>query len=172
MRRRGWLIVAGASALLSALSAWHQHFLAAAAVFAAGVAWPLYRFGGEPVRAGDPTAGEASPVLHPAPLEDLEAAGYGAGFLGEIADGFAQDGARLLDDMEAALRTEDLPGFRDLAHTLKGNAVSVGAQRLAESCQRAEADARPRDTMMRLRAEFQLALAALDGYLQQSRSTS
>lgn len=110
-----------------------------------------------------------APILQRDALDDLAAAGYGKPFLCEIAEGFARDGASLLADMGTALQVGDAAGFKDLAHTLKGNAVSVGAQRLAQTCQQLERLERPATASLSgLREEFDRAIAALNDYLARS----
>ena len=179
-RRRELLVITGIGTLLSAFGAWHQYFLPAVAIFVGGVVLPFYLFKPELTARSEnrlavpPVGSETPPVLHATALDDLEAAGYGDEFLGEIAEGFARDGLQLLADMDAALEAKDLSGFRDLAHTLKGNAVSVGAHRLAQTCQRAEAVEQPSESpgplMASLRGEFNQALTALEGYLTRNRA--
>lgn len=168
-------------AALGAYCVWQEPYLLAVLLVASGVALPLHRFSAERQRSlptaapATPTAmpmttQEAAPVLQPAALDDLEAAGYGKAFLQEIAEGFDRDGRALLSAMDQIMQTGASNQFRDLAHTLKGNAVSVGAQRLAQVCQQAEQLAphpdEQRHTLDALHREFAEATQAISDYLR------
>ena len=76
-------------------------------------------------------------------LERLAAyAGGDAALVGEVLDLFQEQAGPWLRGLEGAAGRE---GFRDAAHTLKGSALGLCADRLAEACARAEAagDAAP-----------------------------
>jgi HPt (histidine-containing phosphotransfer) domain-containing protein len=60
----------------------------------------------------------------------------------EMLDAFLSDAALALDEMRAAVARDDAAAFRRPAHSLKSNAMTVGAARLAELCRALETDAR------------------------------
>ena len=63
-------------------------------------------------------------------------------FLGELIDTFDTDAVALLDDLEAAVATDDADAMVRPAHSLKSNAASFGAHHLAQLCRSVEHDAR------------------------------
>lgn len=64
-------------------------------------------------------------------FEDLRAM-TGTDFLGEMIDSFLDDAPQQITAIRAALLARDVDAFRRAAHSLKSNAASFGAERLAE----------------------------------------
>jgi hypothetical protein len=96
-------------------------------------------------RSARPAAPAAAPAIpisaHPqyqaAPLDsavvdDLAALGGGSTFFAELIFDFFKDVESLLDDMEGAVRTGDIPALRDAAHALRSCSGNMGALGLRE----------------------------------------
>jgi HPt (histidine-containing phosphotransfer) domain-containing protein len=82
-------------------------------------------------------------VIDRAALDELVAmTGGDRAFLDELIDTFSTDAAGLLADLEAAADSGDDAAMMRPAHSLKSNAASFGAHRLAELCRSVEHDAR------------------------------
>lgn len=64
-------------------------------------------------------------------FDDLRAM-TGSDFLGEMIDTFLVDAPQQILAIQAALSSGDVESFRRAAHSLKSNAASFGADRLAE----------------------------------------
>jgi HPt (histidine-containing phosphotransfer) domain-containing protein len=77
-------------------------------------------------------------------LDDLLAmTGGDPTLFGELLDTFLSDAEQYLGELEAAASSGDpAAAFVRPAHSLKSNAMSVGATRLAELCRGLEADAK------------------------------
>lgn len=56
----------------------------------------------------------------------------GAEFINELIDTFLDDAPKLVSEMRAALAAQDADSFRRAAHSLKSNAATFGALKLAE----------------------------------------
>ncbi|MEW6084908.1 MAG: Hpt domain-containing protein [Chloroflexota bacterium] len=56
----------------------------------------------------------------------------GADFINELIDTFLDDAPKLVFQIRAALDAQDADSFRRAAHSLKSNAATFGAARLAE----------------------------------------
>lgn len=56
----------------------------------------------------------------------------GAEFINELIDTFLDDAPKLVSEMRAALAAQDADSFRRAAHSLKSNAATFGAVKLAE----------------------------------------
>ncbi len=56
----------------------------------------------------------------------------GAEFINELIDTFLDDAPKLVSQIRAALEAQDADSFRRAAHSLKSNAATFGAARLAE----------------------------------------
>ncbi|MFN8428103.1 MAG: Hpt domain-containing protein [Anaerolineales bacterium] len=63
----------------------------------------------------------------------------GEEFIVELIDTFLDDAPKLAAEMHAALAAQDSDSFRRAAHSLKSNAATFGATRLAELTKRLEA---------------------------------
>ena len=63
----------------------------------------------------------------------------GEEFIVELIDTFLDDAPKLAAEMHAALAAQDSDSFRRAAHSLKSNAATFGATRLAELMKRLEA---------------------------------
>ena len=71
-------------------------------------------------------------------FEDLKQMS-GAEFIVELIDTFLDDAPKLAAEMHAALAADDPDSFRRAAHSLKSNAATFGAARLAELAKGLEA---------------------------------
>ena len=89
----------------------------------------------EPQGGSPPTAIDRS-------VFDRLAAATGAGFIDEAIDVFVEDARELVSGMRRALAARDVDAFRRAAHSLKSNAASFGATRLAALAKDLETTAR------------------------------
>jgi HPt (histidine-containing phosphotransfer) domain-containing protein len=81
--------------------------------------------------------------LDPAALDELLAmAGGDPTLLGELLTDFSTDADQYAAELDAAVEAGDDAALVRPAHSLKSNALNVGATRLAELCRSLEADAR------------------------------
>ena len=55
----------------------------------------------------------------------------GADFINELIDTFLEDSPKLIEEMESALRANNVDTFRRAAHSLKSNAATFGANDLS-----------------------------------------
>ncbi|MDD3651741.1 EAL domain-containing protein [Immundisolibacter sp.] len=78
----------------------------------------------------------ADGIIAPAVLTDLQDAIGDA--LPTVIRTFIDDAARYIGELRQAVRQRDTARIRDLAHTLKGSARNIGAERLAERVERIE----------------------------------
>jgi HPt (histidine-containing phosphotransfer) domain-containing protein len=62
----------------------------------------------------------------------------GLEFLNELIDTFLDDAPRMMQDLKSALEAKDADSFRRAAHSMKSNASTFGAGRLAELAQELE----------------------------------
>lgn len=107
-------------------------------------------------------------ALDPAALAELrEVAGGDAELFAELLDTFLSDADQYLAEMEASVRPGAEADLGRAAHSLKSNAMSVGAGSLAELCRQLEADARagtveaPAERVAAIRAELSGAVEAV-----------
>jgi HPt (histidine-containing phosphotransfer) domain-containing protein len=54
----------------------------------------------------------------------------GAEFINELIDTFLDDSPKLIEEMESALKVNNVDSFRRAAHSLKSNAATFGANEL------------------------------------------
>ena len=54
----------------------------------------------------------------------------GADFINELIDTFLEDSPKLIEEMESALKANNVDSFRRAAHSLKSNAATFGASEL------------------------------------------
>ena len=54
----------------------------------------------------------------------------GAEFINELIDTFLEDSPKLIEEMESALKVNNVDTFRRAAHSLKSNAATFGANEL------------------------------------------
>ncbi len=99
------------------------------------------------------------------PLRSLEAQGQGP-LVGEIFGTFLETTPAYLHQMQAAHADADAARLASLAHSLKGAAVQVGAEELAEMCARVQTAARSGDL-----GGVAALLVALEGGFQGLRRT-
>jgi HPt (histidine-containing phosphotransfer) domain-containing protein len=71
------------------------------------------------------------PVIDQATFGELKQMS-GEGFINELIDTFLDDAPRMMQDLKSALEANDTDSFRRAAHSLKSNAATFGAGRLAE----------------------------------------
>jgi HPt (histidine-containing phosphotransfer) domain-containing protein len=81
--------------------------------------------------------GELMPVIDTATFEELKQMS-GADFITELIDTFLEDGPQLIGQLRSALQANDTDVFRRAAHSLKSNAATFGASRLAALAQELE----------------------------------
>ena len=102
--------------------------------------------------------------LDPAALDELLAmAGGDPTLLGDLLADFSTDADQYAAELDAAVAAGDDAALVRPAHSLKSNALNVGAARLADLCRSLEADARTGavpDAAQRA-AEVQAELAAV-----------
>lgn len=85
----------------------------------------------------------------------------------ELLDTFLSDADQYLAELDAAASPDDAPAMVRPAHSLKSNAMNVGAHRLAELSRALEADARsgsvaaPPDRVAEIRAELEQVRPAI-----------
>jgi HPt (histidine-containing phosphotransfer) domain-containing protein len=82
------------------------------------------------------------PIDRAALAELVDMTGGDLAFLAELIDTFSTDAAGMLAGLEAASSSGDVAAMMRPAHSLKSNAASFGAHRLAELCRALEHDAR------------------------------
>ncbi len=81
--------------------------------------------------------------LDPAALDELLAmAGGDPALLGELLADFSTDADQYASELDAAVAAGEDAALVRPAHSLKSNALNVGAARLAELCRSLEGDAR------------------------------
>lgn len=90
----------------------------------------------------------------------------GTEFIAELIDTFLEDGPKLIDQMQAALKPEEAESFRRAAHSLKSNAATFGAHELSGLAKELEDLARAGhldigDRLQALEAAFDEAARAL-----------
>ncbi|MGH7354500.1 MAG: PAS domain S-box protein [Candidatus Rokuibacteriota bacterium] len=118
-------------------------------------------------RAPGPKGTPSSEVIDQAAFERL-AATTGAGFMGELIATFVEDARELVAGMRRALPARDVDAFRRAAHSLKSNAATLGAMRLAALAKELEATARTgsldgvEEPLARLVRECDEAIRALE----------
>jgi len=84
----------------------------------------------------------AEPIDRAALDELVEMTGGDRAFLADLIDTFSTDAAGMIAELEAAVSSGDDAAMLRPAHSLKSNAASFGAHRLAELCRSVEHDAR------------------------------
>jgi two-component system sensor histidine kinase RpfC len=120
----------------------------------------------------------APAVINPAALAELELISSGNTFMPELINGFIQDGEALLRQMEAAVAAGQYETLRDLAHAMKGSAVTLGADHLCRTCvgitgqTTSELEASGMRVLKAVREHFQQARTSLLEYLKKSQSAA
>jgi HPt (histidine-containing phosphotransfer) domain-containing protein len=77
------------------------------------------------------------PVIDQTTFDELKQMS-GLEFLNELIDTFLDDAPRMMQEMKSALEAKDADSFRRAAHSMKSNASTFGAVRLAELAQELE----------------------------------
>lgn len=87
----------------------------------------------------------------------------GADFVIELIDTFAEEGPQMLQALQAAVQSGDATAQRRAAHSIKSNAHTFGATRLAERARAIELGSLAPDAaaLAALQAELSRALQAL-----------
>ena len=117
-----------------------------------------------------------SSVLDASILEELNSLESDPGFLSRLIEGFRNDGARLITEIEQSFDDSNYQGFREAAHALKGNAGSVGAVALHDLClqiegyEAASLPDKHADVLDNIKREYARALDSLTIF-SSSRST-
>ena len=123
-------------------------------------------------------ADAAPAVINPAALAELELISSGNTFMPELVDGFVQDGEALLRQMEAAIAAGQYETLRDLAHAMKGSAVTLGADQLCRTCvgitgqTTSELETSGTRVLKVVREHFQQARTSLVEYLKKGQSAA
>jgi HPt (histidine-containing phosphotransfer) domain-containing protein len=119
-----------------------------------------------------------SPILDPSALAELGAStGDDTAFVVELVETYLSDAAAQLVAIEAAIAAGNADALVRPAHTLKSSSATVGARRLADTSRRLELAGRSRaideagraDAVM-VRADWDAARAALEGWLAEARA--
>jgi len=122
--------------------------------------------GPAPAAGGEPASAPSPPAIDRAALDQLRAA-MDSDALGELIATFLEDTEELIGTMRHALVGGDIDAFRRAAHSLKSNAASFGAVRVAALARDLEMLARSSSLegapsgLERLVAEYRLAAGAL-----------
>src|ERR1700691_831510 len=87
------------------------------------------------------SVGNSDVLVLPAALRQVQEGGEG-GLVEELISIFQSDGAERLEILARALDAADYSTVKREAHTIKGSALQVGANRVAEVCRQMEAEAR------------------------------
>jgi HPt (histidine-containing phosphotransfer) domain-containing protein len=97
---------------------------------------------GEPLPVAVPSP--ADPVLDPTYLNQLRELEHRAGreLLRPVVESFLEQSPQRLEQIRAALHSQDWEGLVFAAHSLKGSSAQLGAGRLAAVLQELEAEAR------------------------------
>ena len=117
-------------------------------------------------------------VVNQATLAELEKISPGGSFMSQLVNGFIQDGEGLLSQMEAAVAAGRHELLRDLAHAMKGSAITLGAEQLCRTCvglnaqTLAELQAGGPRIVRAVRDQFQQARTSLVEYLKKSQSVA
>ena len=69
------------------------------------------------------------PVIDEKTFDELKQMS-GAEFINELIDTFLDDSPKLIQELEAALKVNNVDSFRRAAHSLKSNAATFGASEL------------------------------------------
>lgn len=103
-----------------------------------------------------------TPLIDAATFAELQDA-TGADFVAELVGTFSQEAPALIREMQAAFTTAEVDSFRRAAHSLKSNAQTFGATRLAEQARALELGGLPDDAHLleALSAELALTIVAL-----------
>jgi two-component system sensor histidine kinase RpfC len=121
-------------------------------------------------------ADDASLVINPAALAELELIGSGSNFMPELVNGFVQDGEALLRQMEAAVAAGQIDALRDLVHAMRGSAVTLGAEQPCKTCAGINGQTASGSDGERIlkvvREQFQQARTSLLEYLKKSQSAA
>jgi HPt (histidine-containing phosphotransfer) domain-containing protein len=62
----------------------------------------------------------------------------GADFMDELVNTFLEEAPKLITELKAALKSNEAASFRRAAHSLKSNAATFGAKRMADSARELE----------------------------------
>ena len=129
---------------------------------------PAYVSGAGPVDSDDPVDHQV--------LDGLLQLGSGVDFLRELVKGYARDGRRNMELMQAAATEGDYAAYQDAAHALRGSSSELGAQELVRLCMEVRrlkpydmASQRPQDLASQIHAAFEGVLVALEDYLSRHR---
>jgi HPt (histidine-containing phosphotransfer) domain-containing protein len=86
---------------------------------------------------------DATPAVDPGAMEQLlEMTGGDRAFLDELIETYLEDAGIQLQAMRAAAQLGSAEDMIRPAHSLKGNSLNVGAEKLAEQCRQLEIDGR------------------------------
>jgi two-component system sensor histidine kinase RpfC len=121
-----------------------------------------------------PAVEEPVPLLNAEALRELRAIYHYPGASGEVIDAFRSEALELMGRIEAAAQARQFPVFRDLVHSLRTSATSVGATALAAACAEMETLSLAEflrvgpEEVASMRRLYQASLAALRQELEQT----
>jgi two-component system sensor histidine kinase RpfC len=92
----------------------------------------------EPSSADDALAEDEKPVLDVSVLAELDRLCRNPTKLVAVIEAFESEGETLLAHIAATVAARNYAAFMEWVHALKGNAMNIGAMRLAAACQHAE----------------------------------
>jgi CheY-like chemotaxis protein len=121
-----------------------------------------------------PAVEEPVPLLNAEALRELRAIYHSPGASGEVIDAFRGEALELMGRIEAAAQARQYPVFRDLVHSLRTSATSVGATALAAACVEMETLSLAEflrvasEEVVSMRRLYQASLAALQQELEQT----
>jgi len=128
-------------------------------------------------RAGVAQA-DASPVVNPGTLADLEELGSSPAFMDKLIGVFVADNVTLMARIEGALAARNVAEFRSHLHAMKGSAASMGAERLTACCKDlgrlsdAEVKLQIPRVLAMLREELSATRESLERYLRERRKST
>jgi two-component system sensor histidine kinase RpfC len=119
-----------------------------------------------------PAAKEAL-LLNEATLHQLKLLGEGSDdFVTAVIQGFVSEGEHLLEEMKTALGKREYATFKGVAHTMKGSAGNIGAEKLFQTCREisrsshADLQDRAEELLSQTRNNFNAVKLALSRYLE------
>jgi len=106
-------------------------------------------------------------------LAELKALSPDASFVHELVGVFMEDASGLMQQMEAAIERDDFEGLKRLAHSFKGSAASIGAQKLYDACAKlnelsfSDPEGRGGELLRSVRRELDRVNEELTGFLEE-----
>jgi len=112
-------------------------------------------------------------LLNERTLHHLKMLGEGSdNFVQSIVQGFISEGEKLVEAMQVALSRQEYVSFKELAHTMKGSAGNIGAEKLFNVCREisqlshADLQGNAEDLLSQTESNFNAVRQALDRYME------